>query len=146
MIRIRKCADNPEDFQLHWGPADRFFVKSRKILGNYFFFDSQTMYSTSIILLRHEMKILLNEMIPTLDSVQRMYNREERKHPERQTPKHTSISVISSFEGQPQIYYKVSTCNGIEFKKYLCWRQERLIDCTELNKRDLHTFYTLCPL
>ena len=146
-MRIKQCSDNPNDFQLHWGPEDRYYVKSRKNLGNYFFFDSQTMYKTSIVLLPEEMKTLLKEIVPTVDSAQKLYRRAERKHPEKQMGTHTSIAVISSYEGQTQIGYKVSTCNGIVFKKYLFWRQERLIDCTELGAKDLHTYlYTVCNL
>ena len=145
---IKQCSDNPDDFRLYWGPAaDRYFVKSRKNLGNYIFCDSHKMYETSIILLPEEMKILLKEMIPTVDSARKLYKRAERKHPEKQMRTHTSVAVISSFEGQPQICYKVSTCNGIVFNKYLFWRRERLIDCTELTAKDLHTYlYTVCTL
>ena len=105
------------------------------------------MYKTSIVLLPEEMKTLLKEIVPTVESARKLYRRAERKHPEKQMGTHTSIAVISSYEGQTQIGYKVSTCNGIVFKKYLFWRQERLIDCTCLSAKDLHTYlYTVCNL
>ena len=141
---IMQCSScNPDNFKLSWGPAGRYFVQSSKKLGGYFFMDSEKMYAMSIFVSQHEMGTMLKEMIPTLESAEEMYSRNtEKMDPEK---KIKSCTVISNrLEEEPTTRYEVSTCDGITFKKYLCWRDDHSIDCTELDTKELNTFQVLC--
>ena len=139
---IKQCSVDPKILILTWGPADRYCVEWNKKLQCYFFVDvSKKIGNDAISVSRQEMKVLLNVMIPTLESAETMYRKTQSKEPDKMD---TVFVISNGFEDEPQTRYKVSTCNGTVFEKYLCWRDDHLIDCTELTAEDLHFFCSLC--
>ena len=141
---FKQCSDNPDEVQLTWGSGDRYFVEWNKKLKCYFFTDGniKPLDNNAISVTQEEMKVLLKIMIPTLEKAKTMYRKSQRRG---QPEKMSKVCVISNgLEDEPQTRYEVSTCNGTVFEKYLCWRDDHSIDCTELAAEDLHYFYNLC--
>ena len=78
---IKQCSYNPDEFQLTWGPADRYFVEWNKKLECFFFTDGniKPLDNNAISVNQEELKVLLKIMIPTLEAAETMTRKTHEK-------------------------------------------------------------------